>query len=70
LSEDPGPRRRAGFLSTVRAVFWSFAGVRRRKDYQEDATSLNPVHVIIAGIFAAIVFVLTIVLVVRFVVSQ
>jgi hypothetical protein len=51
-------------------VLWSFAGVRKRKDYQQDATSLNPVYVVIAGVLAAIVFVLTIVLVVRFVVSQ
>lgn len=70
MSENPGPPRRAGFLSTVRAVLWSFAGVRKRKDYQQDATSLNPVYVVIAGVLAAIVFVLTIVLVVRFVVSQ
>ena len=58
MSENAGPPRRAGFLSTVRAVLWSFAGVRKRKDYQQDATSLNPVYVV------------TIVLVVRFVVSQ
>lgn len=70
MSDGLGPPKHAGFLSTVRAVLWSFAGVRKRKDYQQDTTSLNPVHVIIAGIFAAIVFVLTIVLVVRFVVSQ
>ncbi|MBK6972127.1 MAG: DUF2970 domain-containing protein [Candidatus Methylophosphatis roskildensis] len=70
MSENAGPPRRAGFLSTVRAVLWSFAGVRKRKDYQQDATSLNPVYVVIAGVLAAIVFVLTIVLVVRFVVSQ
>jgi hypothetical protein len=44
--------------------------VRKRRDYHQDASSLNPVHVIIAGIFAAVVFVLSIVLVVRFVVSQ
>jgi hypothetical protein len=70
LNDDNGTPKRAGFLSTVRAVLWSFAGVRKRKDYQQDATSLNPVHVIIAGVIAAAVFVLTIVLVVRFVVSQ
>lgn len=64
------PPKRAGFLSTLRAVLWSFAGVRKRKHYQQDAASLEPVHVIIAGIIAALVFVLGIVLVVRFVVSQ
>lgn len=70
MSDGIEPPKRAGFLSTLRAVFWSFAGVRKRKDYQRDAGSLNPVHVILAGVLAALVFVLTIVLVVRFVVSQ
>lgn len=70
MSDGDNTPRRAGFLSTVKAVLWSFAGVRKRRDYHQDASSLNPVHVIIAGIFAAVVFVLSIVLVVRFVVSQ
>lgn len=70
MSADVKPPRRAGFFSTVRAVLWSFAGVRKRKDYLRDAESLNPVHVIIAGVLAAAVFILTIVLVVRIVVSQ
>ena len=61
--------RKAGFLQTMRAVLWSFFGVRRRSGYEQDAQQLNPVHVIIAGIIAAAIFVLTLVMVVRFVVS-
>lgn len=70
MSDESETSRRAGFLSTLKAVLWSFAGVRKRKHYHQDATSLNPVHVILAGILAALLFVLTIVFVVRFVVSQ
>jgi Protein of unknown function (DUF2970) len=61
--------RNAGFLQTMRAVLWSFFGVRKRSGYEQDAARLNPVHVIIAGILAAIVFVLVLVMVVRIVVS-
>ena len=70
--EDPGASatpRKAGFLQTMRAVLWSFFGVRKRAGYEQDATELNPVHVIIAGIIAAAVFVLVLLLVVRTVVS-
>jgi len=70
--EDPGHAavpRKAGFLQTMRAVLWSFFGVRKRAGYEQDATQLNPVHVIIAGIIAAAVFVLVLLLVVRTVVS-
>jgi hypothetical protein len=51
-------KRDAGFLETVRAVLWSFFGVRRRSGYERDAARLNPVHVIIAGLAAAALFVL------------
>ena len=65
-----GPERReAGFLDTVRAVLWSFFGVRRRSDYERDAARLNPVHVIIAGLIAAALFVFTLIMVVRAVTS-
>ena len=31
------------FLATLGAVFWSFVGLRRKKDYDNDVTGLNPV---------------------------
>jgi hypothetical protein len=61
--------RKAGFVPTLRAVLWSFFGVRRRADYEKDAAQLNPVHVIVAGVLAAAVFVLVLLAVVRWVVS-
>ena len=67
-NNDP-TRRDASFLDTVRAVLWSFFGVRRKSDYERDAARLNPVHVIIAGVIAAALFVLTLIMVVRAVTS-
>ena len=64
-----GPTPRAGFLATVKAVLWSFVGIRKRKDYHDDAASLDPKAVIVAGVLAGLVFVLTIVAVVNWVVS-
>jgi len=61
--------RKAGFLQTMRAVLWSFFGVRKRSGYEQDAQQLNPVHVIIAGLIGAAVFVLALIMVVRFVVG-
>jgi hypothetical protein len=65
----PPPARRAGFLQTMRAVAWSFFGVRKRSGYEEDAAQLNPVHVIVAGVIAAALFVLVLLAVVNMVVS-
>jgi hypothetical protein len=45
----------------MKAVFWSFLGIRKKNDYEQDAAHLNPVHVILAGLIAAAVFVLTLI---------
>ena len=61
-------RRKASFLATMKAVLWSFFGIRKRSDYERDSAQLNPLHVIIAGVIGAAVFVGILVMVVRFVV--
>jgi len=53
-----------GNIKAALAVFWSFFGVRKRRDYDADAKNLTPAQVIIAGLIGGLVFVLTILLVV------
>lgn len=62
--------RKGSFVQTVSAVAWSFFGVRRGKDHENDMAKLNPVHVIIAGVLGAALFVLMLVLLVRWVISS
>jgi len=69
METDKPHLRKASFLATMRAVFWSFFGVRKRKDYESDAANLNPVHVIIAGLIGVAIFIGLIMLAVRFAVS-
>lgn len=54
----------SGNIKAVFAVFWSFFGVRKRRDYDTDAQSLTPAQVVIAGLIGGGVFVLTMVLLV------
>ena len=68
--EDKPHHRKGSFLASMKAVFWSFFGVRKRSDYEKDAANLNPVHVIIAGLIGAVIFIGLIMLAVRFAVSQ
>ncbi|HEX7384451.1 MAG TPA: DUF2970 domain-containing protein [Burkholderiaceae bacterium] len=71
--EDGGLReatsRKGSFLNSLKAVAWSFFGVRRSKEFERDASQLNPLHVIAAGLVAAALFVLALVLLVRLVVG-
>lgn len=62
--------RKASLRQTVSAVAWSFFGVRRGRDHEQDMAKLNPVHVVIAGVLGAALFVLMLVLLVRWVISS
>lgn len=53
-----------GGLRAALAVFWSFFGVRKRRDYDADAQGLTPKQVIVAGLIGGAVFVLTMLLLV------
>lgn len=63
-------KRKASFGATMKAVLWSFFGVRRKSGYEKDAAQLNPVHVIIAGIIGALIFIVTLVMIVKAVVAK
>ena len=60
----------SSFGATVKAVLWAFFGVRKKRDYESDATQLNPVHVIIVGIIGAMLFIGVLVTIVKIVVAQ
>jgi len=62
--------RPLSFLQTVKAVAWSFVGLRKRAGYEQDVQKLNPVHVILAGIVGAGLFILALSLAVNWVVRS
>ena len=81
-AEEPGPggtgqehgaelkravRRRGSFVRTFKAVGWSFFGVRRSADYEKDLNEINPVHVVIAGVIGALIFICALVVLVGWV---
>jgi hypothetical protein len=63
-------RRKLNFFQTLKAVAWGFFGVRKGKGYHEDIAKLNPVHLIIAGILAAVIFVVVLVLAARWFIAH
>lgn len=68
--EEPSPTaRKAAFGQTFRAVAWSFLGIRRSADHEQDVAQLNPIHVVIAAVLGAAVFVVFLVLLVHFVIG-
>jgi hypothetical protein len=63
-------QRPASLGQTMRAVAWSFFGVRKGAEHERDIAKLNPVHVIIAGIAGAALFVTALVVLVRWVIAS
>jgi len=61
--------RKATPLQVVKAVLSAFIGIRKRAAHEHDAVTITPVQVIVTGIIAAVVFVLSLVLLVRWITS-
>jgi Protein of unknown function (DUF2970) len=62
--------RQGSLWHSFRAVAWSFFGIRRSSGHAHDVAKLNPVHVIVAGVISAALFVLALVLLVRWVIGS
>jgi Protein of unknown function (DUF2970) len=67
---DENPlERKPSFVATLKTVASSFFGVRNSKSHASDMTKVNPLHIIIAGVLMAGVFVFVLISVVRWVVK-
>ena len=58
-------RKRASFLDTVRTVLAGAIGVRRKEDHER--APVNPVHLIIAAVLFVLLFIFTLLTIVRIV---
>ena len=59
--------KNATLLETVKAVMWSFFGVRNNDEYTKDWSRLSLKKIIIVGVIGAALFVLLLVLLVNFI---
>ncbi|MDB5947295.1 MAG: hypothetical protein JWQ33_2321 [Ramlibacter sp.] len=58
----------SSLLQTVKAVAWSFIGIRKNSEYQKDLGSLNPLHVIVVALVAVMLLVVGMIALVHWVV--
>lgn len=58
----------SNMLRSFKVVAWSFIGIRKQSEFHTDASSVKPVHVIIVGVFLALLFVLGLITVINLVV--
>jgi len=63
-------KKKSSFIQSMKAVMWGFLGVRKQSGLQEDVASLSFVHIIIAGVLGALIFMAVLLLIVKAVVSN
>jgi hypothetical protein len=64
------PKRNGSFWRSIKAVAWSFVGIRKNSEYQEDLAKVNPFHIIVVGIVGALLFVVGLIALVNWVVVR
>lgn len=71
MADQPTPpARKRSFAATMKAIAWSFIGLRSKRDFDQDvAGGMNPVYVIIAALIGTAIFIGAIVVAVRLALS-
>ena len=60
---------KASFLRSVKLVAWSFLGIRSNKGYRDDLAKVNPQHVVLVGLVGAVVLVVGLISLAKWVVA-
>lgn len=70
MSNDTVEKQKVATVWQVaKAVMFAFMGIRKKSDLENDAAILKPTQLIVGGIIGGILFVISIMLLVRLVVS-
>lgn len=72
MAGDTGgePQRQVSFLRSIKAVAWSFLGVRKNSEYKDDLAKVSPFHVIVVGIAGVMLLVIGLIVLVNWVVAR
>jgi len=60
--------KKISLIRSIKAVAWSFLGIRKSSDFQEDIDKITPLHVLGVGLVAGLLFVVGLIVVVKLIV--
>ena len=60
----------SSFWRSIRMVGWSFLGIRKSSESQEDTARVSPFHILVVGIAGAVILVLGLMVLVNWVVAK
>ena len=61
---------RSGSVNVVKTVLFAFLGIRKRAEHEVQTVRLSPAQIIVTGVVAAAVFVVSLVLLAKFIVGK
>ena len=61
---------KASPFQVLKAVLWSFIGIRKGSGYADDVAKIKPLQAIVAGLIVAALFVASLVILVRFLTAK
>jgi hypothetical protein len=61
---------KVSLMRSVKAVAWSFLGIRKSSEFQEDMDKITPLHVLGVGLVAGLLFVVGLIVLVNLVVAK
>jgi len=71
MSTPVGPTVAApSFWRSIKTVAWSFLGIRKNSEFKEDLAHVNPLHIIAVAIAGVLMFVVSLVVLVNWVVAK
>ena len=70
MTDVQAPVRKSSLWRSIVAVAWSFLGIRKSSEFQEDAASITPLHIVGVGLVAGLLFVIGLIVVVNLVVAK
>ena len=67
---SPSPAKKGSLWRTIVAVAWSFLGIRKSSEFQEDIARITPLHILGVGLVAGLLFAIGLMFIVNWVVAK
>jgi amino acid transporter len=62
--------KKNSLVRSIVAVAWSFLGIRKSSEFQEDIEKISPLHILGVGLVAGLLFVIGLIVLVNLVVAK
>jgi hypothetical protein len=66
----PGALTNMSFWLSIKTVAWSFLGIRKNSEFQQDLARVNPLHIMVVAVAGVLMFVVGLMFFVNWVVAK